>query len=86
MLAAATPDRLFAAGAILFFVGLFGALWTLWQWSTLDFGPIEDERILRVLILSFTSVAASFQLGFTAFLASLMELPVAGGDPKPKSS
>jgi hypothetical protein len=64
----------------LFFVGAFGGLWTIWQWATLEFGPIEDERILRVLTLSFTSIAASVQLGFTAFLASLMELPVKSND------
>jgi glycosyltransferase involved in cell wall biosynthesis len=79
-LAAVTPDRLVAAAMALFVLGVLGGLWTVWQWAGLGFGDIEDERILRVLTLSFTAVAASLQLGFTAFLAGLMELPVRGED------
>ena len=71
-----TPDRMIGLAAILVLVGALGGLWTLWQWWMLGFGNIDDERILRVLTLSFTSIAASIQLGFTAFLASLMELPI----------
>ena len=78
-ISAVTPDRLFAVAVAVFAMGMLGGLWTVWQWAGLGFGPIEDERILRVLALSFTAIAASLQLGFTAFLAGLMELPVRGG-------
>lgn len=71
-----TPDRMVAAAAVLFLVGLVGGLWTVWQWAGLGFGPIEDQRILRILTLAFTAIAASLQLGFTAFLSGLMDLPV----------
>jgi hypothetical protein len=47
----------------------------LWQWVAVDFGPLSDERILRVLTLSFTGLAAAFQLGLAAFLEGLMEIP-----------
>lgn len=80
VVAAATPDRLVGLAALLFFIGVLGGLWAVWQWWLLGFGPIDDARILRVLTLSFTSVAAGLQLGFTAFLSSLMELPVRGRD------
>jgi hypothetical protein len=76
MLSAVSPDRMIAAAAILFLVGLLGGLWTVLQWAGLGFGPIEDDRILRVLTLAFTAIAASLQLSFTAFLTSLMDLPV----------
>lgn len=76
-----TPDRLVGVAAVLFVVGVLGGIWTVWQWWGLGFGDITDERILRVLTLSFTSVAAAIQLGFTAFLSSLIELPVASEPP-----
>ena len=76
-----TPDRLLGVGLILFFVSLLGLLWSVWQWVAVDFGPLTDQRILRVLTLSFTGLAASFQLGLAAFLESLMEIPL-GSDPR----
>jgi hypothetical protein len=35
---------------------------------------LTDQRILRVLVLSFTGLAAAVQLWLAAFLASLMEI------------
>lgn len=70
-----TPERLLAAGALLAAVALVGLLWSTWQWLAVDFGPLSDRRILRVLMLSFTGLAASVQLFLVAFLASLMEIP-----------
>ena len=75
LLRALTPERLLVAGAALFGIALFGLVWCLWQWASVDFGPLADERILRVLTLSFTGVAAAFQFALVAFLASLMEIP-----------
>ena len=46
----------------------------MWQWVAVNFGPLSDERILRVLVLSFTGLAAAVQVWLAAFLASLMEI------------
>jgi hypothetical protein len=75
LLLALTPERLLVGGAALFGVALLGLIWCLWQWATVDFGPLVDPRILRVLTLSFTGLAAALQFGLVAFLASLMEIP-----------
>lgn len=70
-----TPDRLLVAGGILFAVALIGLIWSVAQWLAVDFGPLTDQRVLRVLTLSFTGLAAGVQLWLVAFLASLMEIP-----------
>jgi glycosyltransferase involved in cell wall biosynthesis len=75
LLRALTPERLLVIGLVLFLVALAGLIWSLWQWIAADFGPLADQRILRVLTLSFTGLAAAVQLWLAAFLASLMEIP-----------
>jgi glycosyltransferase involved in cell wall biosynthesis len=78
-----TPERLLVAGLALFVVALLGLLWSLWQWVAVDFGPLSDQRILRVLTLSFTGLAAAVQLWLAAFLASLMEIAQRNERPGP---
>jgi hypothetical protein len=70
-----TPERLLVIGLAIFMLALMGLLWSLAQWVAVDFGRLEDPRILRVLMLSFTGLAAAVQLWLVAFLASLMEIP-----------
>jgi glycosyltransferase involved in cell wall biosynthesis len=74
-LRALTPERLLLLGAVLFGAGLIGLIWCVAQWVSVDFGPIADQRILRVLTLSFTGLAAGVQFALVAFLAGLMEIP-----------
>lgn len=69
-----TPERLLVVGLLLFVVALLGLFWSVWQWVAADFGPLDDQRILRVLVLSFTGLAAAVQLWLAAFLASLMQI------------
>lgn len=72
---ALTPERLLTVGAVLAAIAVIGLVWSIWQWLAVEFGPLSDPRILRVLTLSFTGLAASVQLFLVAFLASLMEIP-----------
>ncbi len=74
-----TPERLLVGAMTLFIVGLLGLAWCVARWAGADFGPLGDQRILRVLTLSFTGLAAAFQFGLVAFLASLMEIPQRSG-------
>ena len=73
-LRALTPERLLVFGLVLFVISLLGLIWSVWQWIAVDFGPLNDQRILRVLTLSFTGLAAGVQLWLLAFLAGLMEI------------
>ena len=74
LLRALTPERLLVVGLVLFAISVIGLIWSVWQWIAVDFGPLNDQRILRVLTLSFTGIAAAVQLWLVAFLASLMEI------------
>jgi hypothetical protein len=69
-----TPERLIVVGLALFMVALVGLIWSLLQWVAVAFGPLNDQRVLKVLTLSFTGLAAAVQLWLAAFLASLMEI------------
>jgi hypothetical protein len=69
-----TPERMLVIGLALFVISLLGLLWSVWQWVSVDFGPLTDQRVLRVLTLSFTGLAAAVQVWLSAFLASLMEI------------
>jgi glycosyltransferase involved in cell wall biosynthesis len=57
-------------------LGMAGFIWSLLTWASMDFGPIADPIVLRVLIISLIGVAIGVQLGFTAFLAGLMSIPI----------
>jgi glycosyltransferase involved in cell wall biosynthesis len=75
-----TPDRFLLTGALIFVVSMVGLAWCVWQWVSVNFGPIADARILRVLLLSFTGLAAGVQFVLIAFLTSLIEIPHGTGD------
>jgi glycosyltransferase involved in cell wall biosynthesis len=57
-------------------VGLAGMGWSLWQWAAIDFGPITNSAIMRVLTLSLILVATGVQMAFTWFLLGVIELPL----------
>ena len=73
-----TPDRFLGTGALIFVLSFLGLLWCVFQWLLTDFGPLSDPRILRVLVLSFTGLAAGVQFVLIAFLSSLIETPQRG--------
>jgi glycosyltransferase involved in cell wall biosynthesis len=56
-------------------LGMVGFVWSLLTWAAVDFGPLADPFILRVLIISLTGIAMGVQLGFTVFLAGIMSIP-----------
>ena len=75
LLGSLTPDLFLGTGAFIFALGLLGLLWCVWQWVSAGFGPLSDARILRVLVLSFTGLAAGVQFVLVAFLSALIEIP-----------
>jgi glycosyltransferase involved in cell wall biosynthesis len=70
-----TLERVLIAAAVLLALGLAGLGWCLLKWASLDFGPLQYASLLRILMLSLTAVAAATQLAFTAFLASITNIP-----------
>lgn len=56
-------------------LGTAGFIWSLLTWASVEFGPLADPIILRVLIISLIGIAIGVQLGFTVFLAGIMSIP-----------
>mgnify|MGYP001175526398 CR=1 FL=1 len=71
-----STDRL-AANAGLCFAG--GALffgYAVVRWAQLDFGPLDDSEIARIVVLGLTLIIIALQAFFSAFLLGILEIPV----------
>jgi hypothetical protein len=71
-----TFERGLILAALLAVVGTVGFAWSVIQWASVNFGPLEFPVVLRVLIISLTSITVGFQLGFSSFLAHIMNIPI----------
>lgn len=60
-------------------VGLSGVGWSVWQWGLVDFGPLKDPILMRVLIFSLVLVAIGVQMAFTIFLLGIVGMPFRTG-------
>jgi hypothetical protein len=72
-----TLEKALIVAGLIFVAGLGGLVWSVGAWASVSFGPLEYPLVMRVLVLSLTGIAAGAQIAFTAFLASVMELPTA---------
>ena len=68
-------ENLLLAALGLLIVGLAGVTWCLVVWGRAGFGVLAYGHLLRALILSLTSISCAIQLGFSAFLGGIMEVP-----------
>jgi hypothetical protein len=70
-----TFERGLIVAALLVGLGIAGGTWSLFKWALVDFGSLEYPVVLRVMIISLTAIAIGVQLGFTAFLSGIMNIP-----------
>jgi glycosyltransferase involved in cell wall biosynthesis len=70
-----TLERMLALALFLLAIGVVGFGWCISTWASLGFGPLHDAMLLRLLMLSLTSIAAAIQLAFMAFLAAIIDIP-----------
>jgi Glycosyl transferase family 2 len=75
VLGALSLETLLIAALLLLAAGGAGIGWSVLAWSRTGFGELAGGALLRPLILSACSVAASVQLAFSAFLLGILELP-----------
>lgn len=75
VLASISLERGLLIGALLIAFGIAGLVWALVIWASVDFGLLEYPIVMRLLIASVTGIAIGLQLGFTAFLSSIMDIP-----------
>jgi hypothetical protein len=58
--------------------GLGGVCWSTWQWALVDFGPLKEPAVMRVLTFSLVFIAIGVQLAFTVFLLGIIDVPLRG--------
>jgi glycosyltransferase involved in cell wall biosynthesis len=68
-------ETLLQAAVVLLVAGCAGMLWSVYSWGRVDFGALHNHDLLRPMILSTCGIAAAVQLGLSAFLLGLIDLP-----------
>jgi glycosyltransferase involved in cell wall biosynthesis len=79
ILEALTLERILIVALLLVVVGLGAVAWGVAQWAAQDFGPFASDTALRVMILALTSLVAGIQLAMSAFMASMIDVPLNEG-------
>ncbi len=67
-------EAILRVAAVVFLLGVVGAVWAVVQWANVGFGPIRYNDVMRGLIISLTAVAVAIQLAASGFLASVLSL------------
>ncbi len=68
-----TLERALILALAMVIAGLSGATWSFVQWSNVSFGDLHYPNLQRVFLLSLTSIASGILIGFTSFLASMVD-------------
>ena len=71
-----STDRLAANAAICFAGGTLFFGYAVVRWAQLDFGPLDDSEIARIVVLGLTLIIIALQAFFSAFLLGILEIPV----------
>lgn len=69
-----TLERVLIVAALFFLGGMVGLAYCSINWFSVHLGPLEYGSLVRILMLSGTSVAIAVQLAFTSFLAEILEI------------
>ena len=68
-------EALLRIAGLLFIAGSAGIGWSFFRWEQTGFGVLVGDGLLRIMILSSCAIAAAVQLGFSAFLLGILDLP-----------
>jgi hypothetical protein len=74
LLSGLTLERLLQIALVLVVAGFGGAGWAVSYWASIGFGAIDYNLVMRVLLLSLTTVVVGVQMAASAFLASVFTL------------
>ena len=76
LLEALTLERLLALALLLVAAGVGALLWGLGQWAARDFGSLNPSTTMRPMILAMTTLVAGLQLAMSAFMSSMITIPL----------
>jgi glycosyltransferase involved in cell wall biosynthesis len=71
-----STDRLALNGGICFGAGALFVGYAIIRWANVDFGPLNDSEIPRIIVLGLTLMVVGMQVFFSAFLLGVLEIPV----------
>jgi hypothetical protein len=63
-----------AVGGLLVAIGIAGSILAVLHWSRLDFGPLDPDHMLRVVMPSVFSLTLGVQVVFSSFFLSILSL------------
>jgi glycosyltransferase involved in cell wall biosynthesis len=76
VLEALTLERVLLFAAALVLVGVVALGWGFTQWAERGFGPLPLSSTMRAMILAVTTLVAGLQLAMSAFMASMIDVPL----------
>jgi hypothetical protein len=76
VLEALTLERVLLFAVALVLVGLVALGWGFVQWAERGFGPLPLSSTMRAMILAVTTLVAGLQLAMSAFMASMVDVPL----------
>jgi glycosyltransferase involved in cell wall biosynthesis len=71
-----STDRLALNGGICFGAGALFFGYAVIRWANVDFGPLNDSEIPRIIVLGLTLSVVGLQVFFSAFLLGVLEIPI----------
>ncbi len=71
-----STDRLALNAGICFAAGVVFVCYAIIRWAAVDFGPLKDSEIPRIIVLGLTLVVVGLQAFFSAFLLGVLEIPL----------
>jgi hypothetical protein len=74
----ATTDRLALGGGVLELLGAGTFGYALNVWAQVDFGPLLDPMIPRMVLAGMTGIVIGMQVLFTGFVLGILEIPTIG--------
>ncbi len=69
-----TLEAILRTALVVLIFGIIGVIWSVEQWASRGFGPIEFYGVLRILVTSLTAIAVAVQLAASGFLASVFTI------------
>lgn len=71
-----TLERILSFALLLMAVGVGTAIWGVTQWAERGFGDLDPAGTMRAMIVATTTLVAGTQLALTAFMSSVINIPL----------
>jgi hypothetical protein len=71
-----STDRLALNAGICLLGGVMFFGYAVISWARIDFGPLNDSELPRIVVLGLTLIVIGLQTFFSAFLLGVLEIPV----------